>query len=179
MNAQPLKPQTRYAESDGLSIAYQVFGSGTQDLVVIPGIVSHLDADWEDPRHADMWHRLGQAFRVIVFDKRGQGLSDNFEGASTLEQRMDDVRAVMRAAGSERAVLFALSEGGSMGALFTATYPAMVDKLVLCGAIVRFTRADDFRNWAIIWSRLARVVASGRPRSPSLPPNSRMTMEGW
>ena len=117
MNAEQGTPETRYAESDGLSIAYQVFGSGAQDLVIIPGIVSHLEADWGDPGHAHMWRRLGQTFRVILFDKRGQGLSDNFEGASTLEQRMDDVRAVMRAAGSERAVLFALSEGGSMGAL--------------------------------------------------------------
>ena len=96
MTADQTTPDTRYAESDGLSIAYQVFGGGAQDLVIIPGIVSHLDADWEDPRHAAMWRRLGQAFRVILFDKRGQGLSDNFQGVSTLEQRMDDVRAVDR-----------------------------------------------------------------------------------
>ena len=166
MNAEQGTPETRYAESDGLSIAYQVFGSGAQDLVIIPGIVSHLEADWGDPGHAHMWRRLGQTFRVILFDKRGQGLSDNFEGASTLEQRMDDVRAVMRAAGSERAVLFALSEGGSMGALFTATYPGMVDKLVLCGALVRFTRAADFPHNPTLEEHLHAIALSwGKPIS--------------
>jgi class 3 adenylate cyclase/pimeloyl-ACP methyl ester carboxylesterase len=137
-------PQTQYAESDGLSIAYQVFGSGTQDLIIVPGIVSHLDGDWEDPDHARMWRRLAQSFRVIVFDKRGQGLSDRFEGVPTLEQRMDDVRAVMQAANSPRAVIFAHSEGGAMSALFTATYPAMVSRLVLFGSFARYSAAPDY-----------------------------------
>ena len=159
-------PQTRYAESDGLSIAYQVFGSGAQDLLIIPGIVSHLDADWEDENHARMWRTLAQTFRVIAFDKRGQGLSDSFEGAPTLEQRMDDVRAVMHAVGSTRAILFALSEGGAMGALFTATYPDMVSQLVLCGALVRFSGSDDFAFSPTLDQHLRAVAKSwGTPLS--------------
>jgi pimeloyl-ACP methyl ester carboxylesterase len=137
-------PQTQYAESDGLSIAYQVFGSGTTDLVVVPGIVSHLDMLWQHPPSARMLRRLAQSFRVITFDKRGQGLSDNFDGVPTLEERMDDVRDVMHAAGSTRAVIFAVSEGGAMAALFTASFPTMVDKLVLFGTMARFTAAPDY-----------------------------------
>jgi len=137
-------PQTQYAESDGLSIAYQVFGSGKQDLVIVPGIVSHIEYDWEDPYHARQWRRLAQAFRVIVFDKRGQGLSDRFEGVPTLEQRIDDLRAVMRAAGSSRAVFFAHSEGGAMAALFAASHPTLVERLVLFGAYARFCGAPDY-----------------------------------
>jgi pimeloyl-ACP methyl ester carboxylesterase len=137
-------PQTHYAESDGLSIAYQVFGSGANDLVFIPGIISHLDANWQYASYARMLRLLAAHFRVIVFDKRGQGLSDTFDGAPTLEQRMDDVRAVMLAARSARAVLFAYSEGGAMGALFTATYPAMVERLVMLGSMARTTKAHDY-----------------------------------
>lgn len=137
-------PQTQYAESDGLSIAYQVFGSGKQDLVIVPGIVSHIDLDWEDPDHARQWRRLAQSFRVIVFDKRGQGLSDRFEGVPTLEERMDDLRTVMQAAGSTRATFFAHSEGGAMAALFTAAHPALVERLVLFGAFARFCGAADY-----------------------------------
>ena len=123
-------PETRYVESDGLSIAWQVFGSGTQDLVVVPPIISHVDANWQYEGYARMLRRLGESFRVIIFDKRGQGMSDRFEGAPTLEERMDDLLAVMQAAGSERAILFASSEGGAMGALFAATHPTRVERLV-------------------------------------------------
>lgn len=137
-------PETHYAETDGLSIAYQVFGSGAQDLVLIPGIVSHIEAHWQYANYARMLRRLAQHFRVIFFDKRGQGLSDRFEGVPTLEERMDDVRAVMRAAGSSRAVLFAISEGGPMGALFTTTHPAMVERLIMYGSLARTTRAPDY-----------------------------------
>jgi pimeloyl-ACP methyl ester carboxylesterase len=137
-------PETRYAESDGLSIAYQVFGSGAKDLVLIPGIVSHLDAQWQEEANARMLRRLARSFRVISFDKRGQGLSDRFEGVPTLEQRMDDVRAVMQAAGSTKATLFAYSEGGAMGALYTATYPALVERLIMVASMARFCRAPDY-----------------------------------
>ena len=137
-------PQTQYAESDGLSIAYQVFGSGTTDLVFVPGLVSHIELNWEMPNQARMLRELGRHFRVIMFDKRGQGLSDRFEGVPTLEERMDDVRDVMRAAGSSRAVLLAYSEGGAMGALFTATYPEMVERLILLSSMARFSRALDY-----------------------------------
>jgi pimeloyl-ACP methyl ester carboxylesterase len=137
-------PETRYVETDGLSIAYQVFGSGAQDLVLIPGIVSHLEAQWQEEASARMLRRLARSFRVICFDKRGQGLSDRFEGVPTLEQRMDDVRAVMQAAGSAKAVLFAYSEGGAMGALYTATYPALVERLAMIGSMARFCRAPGY-----------------------------------
>jgi class 3 adenylate cyclase/pimeloyl-ACP methyl ester carboxylesterase len=144
MAAEMTIPETRYAESDGLSIAYQVFGGGAQDLVIVPGIVSHLEANWQWPGYAQLMAELGRRFRVIVFDKRGQGLSDRFEGVPLLEQRMDDVRAVMQAAGSARAVLFATSEGGALGALFTASHPALVERLVLMNSMARFTKAPDY-----------------------------------
>jgi len=137
-------PETRYVESDGLSIAYQCFGHGTQDLVIVPGIVSHLEMNWQMPGYAALMQRLAQHFRVLIFDKRGQGLSDRFEGVPMLEQRMDDVRAVMQAAGSARAVLFATSEGGALGALFTATHPKLVERLVLMNAMARFCKAPDY-----------------------------------
>jgi class 3 adenylate cyclase len=121
-----------------------VFGSGAQDLLVVPGIVSHLEANWQFEGYVRFMQQLAGRFRVIVFDKRGQGLSDRFEGVPTLEQRMDDVRAVMQAAGSRRAVIVATSEGGAMAALFTASYPVVVERLVLVAAMARFSRASDF-----------------------------------
>ena len=93
MTAELPIPATLYADSDGVFIAYQVFGGGAHDLVVIPGIVSHLEAHWQYDAYARMLRRFAQAFRVIIFDKRGQGLSDSFEGVPTLEERMDDVRS--------------------------------------------------------------------------------------
>ncbi len=159
-------PETRYANADGVSIAYHVFGSGTQDLLIVPGIVSHLEENWRVPEYARMLRQFGQAFRVILFDKRGQGMSDSFEGVPTLEQRADDVRAVMQAVGSQRAVLFALSEGGAMAALFTSTHPAMVDRLVLFGAMARFTGAPDYPHTPPLDEVLAAVVYSwGKPIS--------------
>ena len=164
MTAEAVLPQTQYAESDGLSIAYQVFGSGPLDLVVVPGIVSHLDMNWEYDASAHMLRRLAQSFRVIAFDKSVQGLSDSFEGVPTLEQRMDDVRDVMRAAGSRRATLFASSEGGAMAALFTATYPAMVDKLVMYGSMARFTAAPDYPHSPTLAQHLQAIAQSwGKP----------------
>jgi len=166
MTLEAALPETRYAESDGLSIAYQVFGSGAQDLVVVPGIVSNLDANWQYDSYAKMLRQFGRRFRVIVFDKRGQGLSDHFDGVPTLEVRMDDVRAVMLAAGSQRAVVFASSEGGAMGALFAATYPAMVDKLILYGTMARFTQAPDYPHSPTLEQHLQAVTLSwGRPVS--------------
>ena len=159
-------PQTRYTESEGLSIAYQVFGSGAQDLVVVPGIVSHLEENWRDAGYVAVMRRLGQNFRVILFDKLGQGLSDRFEGVPTLERRMDDVRTVMQAVGSARAVLFAQSEGGSMAAVFTATHPAMVERLVLYGTMARFTQASDYPFMPPLDRMLAAIGKSwGTPLS--------------
>lgn len=151
-------PETRYTESDGLSIAYQVFGSGTRDLVYIPGIISNLEANWQHDNYVRMMRRLAERFRVICFDKRGQGMSDRFEGVPTLEERMDDVRAVMQAAGSQRAVLLAYSEGGAMGALFAATYPALVERLVLFAAMARFSKAPDYPHSPTLAQMLKAVA---------------------
>jgi pimeloyl-ACP methyl ester carboxylesterase len=137
-------PETRYAQSGDLSIAYQVFGRGSRDLVYVPGIISHIELAWEDPFVAAFQRRLGEAFRVIVFDKRGQGMSDRIDGVPSLEDRIDDLRAVMEAAGSERATIFGLSEGGPMSALFAASYPEKVERLVLFGPMARFVGADDY-----------------------------------
>jgi pimeloyl-ACP methyl ester carboxylesterase len=119
-------PETRYAKSGDLRIAYQVVGSGELDLVFIQGFVSNLDLCWEEPGWAYFLSRLASFSRLIVFDKRGTGLSDRTEGVPSLEERMDDLRAVMDAAGSDRAALFGFSEGGPMSLLFAASYPERV-----------------------------------------------------
>ena len=127
-------PETRYAQSNELSVAYQVIGEGPIDLVFVPGFVSHLELNWENPVSARFFRRLASFARLIIFDKPGTGLSDPLLGAPpTLDQRMDDVRAVMDAAGSERAALFGLSEGGPMSMLFAATHPGRATHLVLFG----------------------------------------------
>ena len=122
-------PRTQYAKSGGVHIAYQVTGSGPIDLVIVPGFVSHLEHEWEHPWAARYLERLGSFSRLIRFDKRGTGLSDRVGGIPSLEERMDDVRAVMDAARSERAALFGLSEGGPMSLLFAATYPGAPRRL--------------------------------------------------
>jgi pimeloyl-ACP methyl ester carboxylesterase/class 3 adenylate cyclase len=126
-------PDTHYAHSGGVNIAYQVVGDGPIDLVFVPGFISHLDLQWADPRIARFLEKLASFSRLILFDKRGTGLSDPVAGPAPLEDRMDDVRAVMDAAGSERAALFGLSEGGPMSILFATTYPERTHALVLCG----------------------------------------------
>ena len=137
----PVPPKTRYAKSGSVHIAYQVLGSGPLDLVIVPGFVSNIDLVWEWPPLARMIERLAGYARVILFDKRGTGLSDRVGGIPPLEERMDDVRAVMDAAGIEQATIFGVSEGGSMAALFAETYPARTRSLVLYGA---FTRTNDW-----------------------------------
>ena len=124
-------PQTKYAKSGEVHIAYQVFGRGRFDLVMVPGWASHIEYAWEDPVFANFLDRLGSFCRVTWFDKRGTGLSDRDVGMPTLEQRMDDVRAVMDAASVRQASVFGVSEGGSMSALFAATYPERVSSLIL------------------------------------------------
>jgi class 3 adenylate cyclase/pimeloyl-ACP methyl ester carboxylesterase len=137
-------PTTRYAKSGEVSIAYQVFGDGPIDIVFIAGFVSHVDLVWEDPLLRRFFERLSSFARVINFDKRGQGASDPVSGAPILEERMDDVRAVMDAAGAERAALFTISEGGPLGMLFSATYPERVSALVLYGTMVKGTYSEDY-----------------------------------
>ncbi len=139
-----MRPPVRYAKSGALSIAYQVTGSGPRDLVLISGFVSHLELDWAEPRHAHFLERLGSFARVIRFDKRGTGLSDRPGGLPDLETRMDDVRAVMDAVGSERAVLFGYSEGGPMAVLFAATYRERTAALVLYGTYARRLASEDY-----------------------------------
>jgi pimeloyl-ACP methyl ester carboxylesterase/DNA-binding winged helix-turn-helix (wHTH) protein len=138
------RPPVRYTTSDDLHIAYQVTGSGPVDIVLISGFVSHLDLDWDDPRHAYFLDRLGAMGRLIRFDKRGTGMSDRPPGVPDLETRMHDVLAVMDAAGSERAVICGYSEGGPMAILMAAMHPERVAALVLYGAYARRTWAPDY-----------------------------------
>ena len=137
-------PETKYAKSGDIHVAYQVLGDGPIDLIYIPGWVSHLDLIWEQPLFASFLRRLATFSRVIVFDKRGTGLSDRVAELPTLEQRMDDVRAVMDAEGSKSATLFGTSEGGIMSMLFSVTYPQRTDSLVLYGTYARAYRAPDY-----------------------------------
>jgi class 3 adenylate cyclase/pimeloyl-ACP methyl ester carboxylesterase len=137
-------PETQYAQSGEVSIAYQVFGSGSKDLVYVPGIISHLELYWEDPSMAAWLTQLGQHFRVIILDKRGQGMSDRIESSATLEDRIDDVNAVMQAAHSKSASLLGFSEGGPLCLFFAATYPDKVEKLMLFGSMARFYGAEDY-----------------------------------
>ena len=118
-----MQPDTHYARSGDVRIAYQVVGSEPLDLVFIPGFISNLDHYWDDPTLAHFLTRLSSFSRLILLDKRGTGLSDRLGSLPTLEERMDDVRAVMDAVGSERAAIFGISEGGAMSLLLAATYP--------------------------------------------------------
>jgi pimeloyl-ACP methyl ester carboxylesterase len=133
-------PVTRYALNGDVSIAYQVMGDGPVDIILVPGVVSHVEFMHEIPGYTAFLRRLSNFARVVAFDKRGQGLSDRMSGAPSLEQRMDDVRAIMDDIGSQRAVLIGFSEGCPMSALFAATYPERVSHLVLIGG---FARAAD------------------------------------
>jgi len=137
-------PDTRYARSGDVSIAYQVVGDGPFDLVYVPGAISNIELMWDDPDRGRFFSRLASFSRLILFDKRGTGLSDRVSGIANLETRIDDVRAVMDAVGSERAVLVGSSEGGPMSALFAATHPERVTALALYGTMPRFTWAPDF-----------------------------------
>ena len=123
----------KYARNDGVHIAYRVFGDGPRDMVLIPGTLSHIELYWEFPPNEYLLKRFTSFARVIVFDKRGQGLSDRV-AEQTIEERIGDVRAVMDAAGSEKATIYGWSEGGSMSLLFAATYPERTSGLVLCGS---------------------------------------------
>jgi pimeloyl-ACP methyl ester carboxylesterase len=140
-------PTTRYARAGETSIAYQVVGEGPLDLVLTLGFATHIELQWELPVFARFCERLASFSRLILYDKRGSGLSDPVRDAPTLEQRIDDVRAVMDAVGSECAALFGVSEGGPMSALFAATHPERVSALVLHGAMGRTTEAPDY-PWA-------------------------------
>ena len=139
-----MEPTTHYADSAGVSIAYQVHGEGPLDLVFVPGFVSHVELIWTEPTVAAFFRRLASFARLVVFDKRDQGLSDRFGRPPTLEQSMDDLRAVMDAAGCERPAVFGISEGGPMSVLFAASHPDRVGSLVLYGTYARMLAAPDY-----------------------------------
>src|SRR6266700_5041595 len=136
-------PETRYTLSGDLNIAYQVVGEGSLDLVFIPSLTHHVELVWENPPQAQFFRRLASLGRLLLFDKRGTGMSDRFGAAPTLEARMDDIRAVMDAAGSDRAVVCGLGEGGPLCALFAATYPERTSALVLVNSTPRFVRCPE------------------------------------
>lgn len=137
-------PETKFTQNGEISIAYQVVGNGPLDLVIVPGFVSHLEQAWEDPSYSRFLMQLASFSRLILFDKRGTGLSDRIGGIPTLEERMDDVRAVMDSVDSQQAALFGISEGGPMSVLFAATYPERATALVLYGSIAKGSRAPDY-----------------------------------
>jgi class 3 adenylate cyclase len=134
---------TRYAKSGDVHVAYQVFGSGSIDLVFAPGFISHIEHYWDHPDLARWLLRLGSFARVVMFDKRGTGLSDPVPEVPSLEQRMDDVRAVMDTVGIESAAQLGISEGGALATLFAATYPERCQRLVLYGAFARWPITTD------------------------------------
>ena len=142
-----LPPETHYAKSGGVHIAYQQFGTGQQRLVLVPGWASHIEYAWEEPMCARFLEGLGSFATVVWFDKRGTGLSDRVSDLPILEVRMDDLHAVMDAVGWHSAAVFGVSEGGSMSALFAATYPERVSALVLCGAFAKRLKSPDY-PWA-------------------------------
>ena len=137
-------PETRYAKSGDTNIAYQVIGDQPRDLIVVPGWVSNIEVFWEDPAAARFLRRLTSFSRLILFDKRGTGLSDRVGELPDLETRMDDVRSVMDAVGSKAATLCGYSEGGVMCALFAATYPARTSSLIMVGSYVRQKPAPGY-----------------------------------
>src|SRR5438067_2154868 len=159
-----MPPETRYARSGDVSIAYQVVGDGPFDIVFVPPGTSHVELGWEVPSTRAFKQGLAAFARLIFFDKRGTGMSDRVAGAPTLEARMDDLRAVMDAANSERAAIIGWSEGVAMTALFAATYPERAWALVLYGGAARELRAPDY-PWGPSESEALRMIEEGRKAS--------------
>jgi class 3 adenylate cyclase/pimeloyl-ACP methyl ester carboxylesterase len=141
---EPVLPTTRYARSGDVSVAYQTMGDGPVDLILVTGVLAHIEFLHEIPGYTDFLRRLAAFARVVTFDKRGQGLSDRVPGVPALEERMDDVAAVVDAIGSKRAALIGVSEGAPMSALFAATYPERTSHLVLWSGFARFTNTIDY-----------------------------------
>lgn len=158
-----MRPETKFTQSGDVSIAYQVVGEGPFDLLIVPGFISHLEAAWENPAYARFLERLASFSRLIQFDKRGTGLSDRVTGIPTLDERSDDVRAVLDAVGSTRTALFGISEGGPMSVVFAATHPQRTSGLILYGSIAKGSWAPDypwggrveadFEEWLAGWRR--------------------------
>ena len=137
-------PQTCYASIGDISIAYQVLGEGPIDIIVVPGIISHVEFFHEIPGYTEFLRSLSQIGRVITFDKRGQGLSERISGAPSMDERIDDIAAVMEAANSKSAAFVTLSEGGALSILFAATYPERVSHLFICGGYAMGHGTDDY-----------------------------------
>ncbi|HEY6585475.1 MAG TPA: alpha/beta hydrolase, partial [Gaiellaceae bacterium] len=154
-----MPPETRYAKSGDVNIAYQVTGEGPFDLVFVPGYVTHLEVHWTIGSFRPFLERLSSFSRLIRFDKRGTGMSDRVSGAPTLETRMDDVRAVMDAVGSRRAAFYGVSEGAAMSILFAATYPERTAALVVRSAFPRRMWAPDY-PWGRTEEEYEREVES-------------------
>ena len=139
-----MRQPVRYALSGDVQVAYQVTGDGPVDLVMAPGAFSHLDMDWERPTAIRLIESIVSFCRLIRFDKRGTGMSDRPTEAATLEERADDIRAVMDAAGSEHAALMGLSDGGTMACMFAALHPDRLRALILYGCQARWTQTADY-----------------------------------
>ena len=155
-----IQPKTSYARNGDVNIAYQVIGDGPLDLLFIPAFVSHLDLYWTEPETAAFFRRLASFSRLILFDKRGTGLSDPVSAVATLEERMEDVHAVLDAVGSQRAALFGLSEGGPMSLLFAATYPERTTALIMFGSFAKLIPAPHYL-WELredFYERLAQFT---------------------
>jgi class 3 adenylate cyclase len=172
-----VEPEIRYARSDGLFIAYQVFGEGPLDLVVAPGYMSNIEQNWEWPAYARFLERLGTFARVIYFDRRGTGLSDRATGHLTFDDLMDDIRAVMDDAGSERAAVLGGAEGGPMCVLFAATFPERTSSLILVTSYARRLWASDY-PWGITPEVDALVMAAYEHRWGRLPMGIRTLAPG-
>ena len=155
--------ETRYARSGDLRIAYQVVGDGPVDLLWAPGYLSHLEQNWWWPSYADMLDRLASFSRLILFDRRGTGLSDRILSLGSFEEMMDDIRAVLDAASSERAALFGGAEGGPMCALFAATFPERTSALILGASYPRRTAAPDF-PWGLDEERQEQILSAYETR---------------
>lgn len=159
-------PETKYAPSDDIYIAYQVTGDGPVDLLWAPGTISHLDLDWDSPAKSQFIERLSTFCRLIRFDKRGTGLSDRPTKMATLEQRTDDIRAVMDAVGSQQATVMGMSEGSSMACLFAATYPERTRSLIVWGGQARWVKTDDY-PWGSTAEEYALLIEKVQEDWPS------------
>jgi class 3 adenylate cyclase len=164
-------PVTRYALSGDVSIAYQTMGDGPIDLIIVPGLVSHIEFMHEAPGYTASLRRLSRFARVVTFDKRGQGLSDRMSGAPSLEQRMDDVRAIMDEIGSTQAALLGISEGSAMSIMFAATYPERVSQLILYAGFASAQKVDNFAlaERAKAWGtgKLINLVNASQAHNPA------------
>ena len=132
-----MKPITKYAKSGDINIAYQVIGQGSVDIVFVPGWISNIDLLWEDSKFSIFLTKLSEFTRLIIFDKRGTGLSDKVSALCSLEERMDDIRSVMDSVGSKKVILFGHSEGGTIACLFAATYPERTISLITFGVFAK------------------------------------------